>query len=90
MSNEMRAPAASGATDSLSLYVYVSDVDALAARAERAGAKVLQRPADQFWGRPDRGLKDPDGYHWTFATNVGEFDAGKGANGLRPSRWEIG
>ena len=77
MSNEMRAPAASGATDSLSLYVYVSDVDALAARAERAGAKVLQRPADQFWGDRIAVFKDPDGYHWTFATNVGEFDAEK-------------
>jgi len=75
MSSEMRAPASSGATDSLSLYVYVPDVDALAARAERAGAKVLQRPADQFWGDRIAVFKDPDGYHWTFATNVAEFDA---------------
>ena len=83
MSSEMRAPASSGATDSLSLYVYVSDVDALAARAERAGAKVLQRPADQFWGDRIAVFKDPDGYHWTFATNVAEFDATQGAAGLK-------
>jgi uncharacterized glyoxalase superfamily protein PhnB len=77
MSSDMRAPVSSGATDSLSLYVYVPDVDALATRAERAGATVLQRPADQFWGDRIAVFKDPDGYHWTFATNIGEFDASK-------------
>jgi len=77
MSSDMRPPAASGAPDSLSLYVYVADVDSLAARAERAGAMVLQRPADQFWGDRIAVFKDPDGYHWTFATNVGAFDAEK-------------
>ena len=81
MSNDMRAPASSGATDSLSLYVYVADVDTLAARAERAGATVLQRPADQFWGDRIAVFKDPDGYHWTFATNVGEFDASQAPQG---------
>ena len=90
MSNPMRAPASSGAVDSLSLYVYVPDVDALAARAERGGAKVLQRPADQFWGDRIAVFKDPDGYHWTFATNVGEFDARKAPQGLVTARWETG
>lgn len=77
MSNDMQPPIASGARDSLSLYVYVPDVDALTARARRAGAKVLQEPADQFWGDRIAIFKDPDGYHWTFATNVGGFDASK-------------
>jgi PhnB protein len=80
-SNEMRPPASSGAPDSLTLYVYVRDVDAVAARAERAGARVLQRPADQFWGDRIAVFRDPDGYHWTFATNVGEFDPGKAPKG---------
>ena len=80
-SSEMKAPASSGATDSLSIYLYVADVDALAARAERAGARVIQRPADQFWGDRIAVFKDPDGYHWTFATNVGEFDASKAPHG---------
>ncbi len=81
MSSEMQAPASSGATDSLSIYLYVADVDALAARAERAGARVIQRPADQFWGDRIAVFKDPDGYHWTFATNVGEFDTSKAPQG---------
>jgi uncharacterized glyoxalase superfamily protein PhnB len=80
-SNEMRPPASSGAPDSLTLYVYVPDVDAVAARAERAGARVLQRPADQFWGDRIAVFRDPDGYHWTFATNVGEFDPEKAPRG---------
>ena len=79
--SEMRTPASSGAPDSLTLYVYVPDVDALASRAERAGAKMLQRPGDQFWGDRIAVFKDPDGYHWTFATNVGEFDAEKAPRG---------
>lgn len=77
MSSDMRTPAASGATDSLSLYVYVKSVDALAKRAQSAGAQLLQAPADQFWGDRIAIFRDPDGYHWTFATNVGGFDASK-------------
>jgi uncharacterized glyoxalase superfamily protein PhnB len=80
-SSDMRPPASSGASDSLTLYVYVPDVDALAARAERAGARVLQRPADQFWGDRIAVFRDPDGYHWTFATNIGEFDPEKAPKG---------
>ncbi len=81
MSSAMRAPADSGAPDSLSLYIYVPDVDRLATRAERAGATVLQKPADQFWGDRIAIFKDPDGYHWTFATNIGGFDPGKAPKG---------
>lgn len=64
-------------SDSLSLFVYVPDVDALHARADRAGAQVVQAPADQFWGDRTAVYKDRDGYHWTFATNVGGFDPSK-------------
>ncbi|MEK6805980.1 MAG: VOC family protein [Pseudomonadota bacterium] len=71
MSPEMRAPATSGAVDSLSMYVYVPDVDALTARALRAGAHMLQSPADQFWRDRVATFKDPDGYHWSFATHLG-------------------
>jgi PhnB protein len=75
--NAMRAPVTSGATDSLTLYIYVADVDALARRATRAGATLIQAPADQFWGDRIAVFKCPDGYHWTFATHVSEFDPSK-------------
>lgn len=64
-------PPVAGAADSLSLYVYVPDVDALHARAQRGAATVVQPPADQFWRDRTAVYKDPDGYHWTFATHLG-------------------
>ena len=64
-------PPAEGGTDSLSLYVYVPDVDALAERARRAGAMELQGPTDQDWRDRTAVFKDPDGFHWTFATHLG-------------------
>lgn len=64
-------PPAAGTPDSLTLYVYVPDVDALAARATRAGARAVQAPADQFWRDRTAVFKDLDGYHWTFATHLG-------------------
>lgn len=71
MSPDMRPPARSGAVDGLSMYIYVPDVDALTARAERAGANIQQRPADMFWQDRVATFKDLDGYHWTFATHLG-------------------
>ncbi len=69
MSPEMRPPVATGAVDALSLYIYVPNVDALAARALRAGVSALQAPSDQPWGDRVATFRDPDGYHWTFATH---------------------
>lgn len=64
-----------GTVDSVSLYVYVPDVDALHARAQRGGATVVRPPADQFWRDRIAVYKDPDGYHWTFATHLGTLPA---------------
>ena len=67
----LKVPAA-GTPDSLTLYVYVPDVDSHHARAQRGGATTVQAPADQFWGDRTVVYKDPDGYHWTFATHLGK------------------
>jgi catechol 2,3-dioxygenase-like lactoylglutathione lyase family enzyme len=40
----------------------VDDVDAMTAAAERAGAIVVQQPADQPWGERQSVLTDPDGH----------------------------
>jgi PhnB protein len=66
----LRVPTA-GTPDTLTLYVYVPDVDQLAERAKRGGASVVQAPTDQFWRDRTAVFKDPDGYHWTFATHLG-------------------
>jgi PhnB protein len=55
---------------SVTLYVYTPDVDRLAARAEDAGAKLLQAPTDQAWGDRVCILEDPDGHRWCFATHI--------------------
>jgi uncharacterized glyoxalase superfamily protein PhnB len=53
------------------LYVRVDDVDALFERATRAGAVVLERPADQPFGERRCGLEDPEGHRWYFAQPIG-------------------
>ncbi len=73
----MKTPAHSGSQTPISLYVYCEDVDALVKQAREAGAKVLAEPEDMFWGDRMARLEDPDGYQWSFATKVGEFDPSK-------------
>jgi catechol 2,3-dioxygenase-like lactoylglutathione lyase family enzyme len=40
----------------------VDDVDAVTAAAEKAGATVVDAPADQPWGERQAVLTDPDGH----------------------------
>ncbi len=49
------------------VYARVDDVDALFERATKAGATVLERPADQPYGERRCGLEDPEGHRWYFA-----------------------
>jgi PhnB protein len=56
------------------IYVRIDDVDALFERATRAGARVLEAPADQVYGERRCGLEDPEGHRWYFAQTI---DAGK-------------
>jgi uncharacterized protein YndB with AHSA1/START domain/predicted enzyme related to lactoylglutathione lyase len=55
-----RPPAAGPAGVAVSFLVY--DVDAVTARAEKAGATVVDAPADQPWGERQAVLTDPDGH----------------------------
>lgn len=56
----------------VSLLVYVEDVDAFVARAVAAGATLLRPVADQFYGDRVGWLKDPFGHKWSFASRVEE------------------
>ncbi len=51
------------------MMIYVADVDAFAARAAAAGAKVLAPPADQFYGDRNCRLCDPSGHVWMFGSH---------------------
>jgi PhnB protein len=63
----MRSPQQLGGT-TVTVSVYVKDVDAFAKRAEAAGAKVLRPVADQFYGERNVGFQDPFGHIWYFST----------------------
>jgi PhnB protein len=54
----------------VTIHLYVDDVDAVVARAVKAGAKVTMPVADQFWGDRYGKLEDPFGHHWSIATHV--------------------
>src|SRR5690606_32440938 len=52
------------------IHLQVADVDAFAARAVAAGAKVTMPIADMFWGDRYGQLEDPFGHRWSVATHV--------------------
>ncbi len=54
----------------VSMYVYVEDVDAFFKRAVEAGATMLKPVADQFYGDRSCFLRDPFGHQWGFATHI--------------------
>ena len=45
----------------------IGEVDALMARAERAGARVVKPAAETFWGGYAGYFADPDGHLWEIA-----------------------
>jgi PhnB protein len=66
---DVRGPLARGGT-SVTLHLYVDDVDAAFERAVSAGATVRMPVADQFWGDRYGSLVDPFGHQWSIATHT--------------------
>jgi PhnB protein len=58
-----------GGKTSVSIVLYVEDVDALAARALAAGAKAIRPVQDQFYGDRSGTFADPFGHVWSIATH---------------------
>jgi len=52
------------------LYVNVDDVDQHYERAKKAGAKILEKPKDTFYGPRRYGAEDPEGHEWYFAEEI--------------------
>ena len=67
-----QSPATLGITLPVSFYLYHDDVDALAAQAKAAGARVEAEPQDMFWGDRMAAFVCPNGYRWSFATHTGQ------------------
>jgi uncharacterized glyoxalase superfamily protein PhnB len=63
------SPRQLGAT-TVTIHLFVDDVDAVVERASAAGAKVTQPPTDMFWGDRYARLVDPFGHSWSIATHL--------------------
>jgi PhnB protein len=64
-----RGPRTLGGT-SVSILLYLADVDAAFERAISAGGKALRPVADQFYGDRMGTLEDPFGHVWTLGTHI--------------------
>ena len=59
---------------SVTLMVYVPDVDAVVDRAVQAGARIGQAVSDKFYGDRSGTLYDPFGHCWTISTHVEDVE----------------
>jgi len=64
-----RGPRSLGGS-SVSILLYLEDVDGVFERALKAGAKAQRPVANQFYGDRSGTLEDPFGHVWTVATHV--------------------
>jgi PhnB protein len=64
-----KTPGELGGT-TVSVFMYVEDVDAVVKQAVDAGATVTMEVADQFWGDRFGSVRDPFGHLWSIATHV--------------------
>jgi PhnB protein len=69
-----RGPRTLGGT-SVSILLYVPDVDTVFDRAIKAGAKSQRPVADQFYGDRMGTLEDPFGHVWTIGTHIEDLSA---------------
>jgi uncharacterized glyoxalase superfamily protein PhnB len=67
----------------VSIMLYVDDADAIAAQAQKAGAKITQPVADMFWGDRYGSLEDPFGHRWSVATHVRDVSEAEMAEAMR-------
>jgi PhnB protein len=64
-----RGPRSLGGS-SVSILLYLEDVDGVFERAVKAGAKAQRPVVNQFYGDRSGTLEDPFGHVWTVATHV--------------------
>ncbi len=56
----------------MTLHLYVEDVDAAYKRAEDAGCTPIMPLMDAFWGDRFGQVADPFGHHWSISTHVAD------------------
>ena len=65
---DFRGPASLGGT-SVTLHLYVKDVDASFRKATEVGAKPVREVKDEFYGDRTGTVRDPFGHVWHLATH---------------------
>lgn len=68
-----RAPDADGPR-SFVIHLHVDDADAMIAQAIGAGAKLVRRAQDQFYGERSGTVRDPFGYDWNLGHSVEQVE----------------
>jgi PhnB protein len=84
-----RTPSELGGS-SVSIFMYVEDVDATVKRAVDAGATITMEIADQFWGDRFGSVKDPFGHQWSIATHVEDVPPDEMAERAKAAMAEMG
>jgi uncharacterized glyoxalase superfamily protein PhnB len=64
------SPRAAGGVNTAHVAVAVPDVDAHCARAEQAGARVVEPLTDKFYGLRAYTVEDCEGHRWTFESRL--------------------
>lgn len=72
-----QAPITMQVQSPVTFYLYVDDVDRSFEHTLQHGATAMQPPTDAFWGDRYALITDPNGYTWSLAKNIGEFDPSK-------------
>lgn len=62
---------------SISIYLYVKNVDAVFKKAISSGAKVIREVENMFYGDRSGGIEDPFGHQWFIATHVEDVTLAK-------------
>ena len=73
--------------NSITLHLYLKDVDDTIKKAVQNGATLLMAPMDMFYGDRVGNIEDPYGYSWVLATHlkdVSEDEMKKKAQELKP------
>ena len=78
-------PAPEGDADCYSIGIYVSDIDAVTARAVAAGATVREEPSTFVSGDRFSSVRDPFGVRWSIMTRVEDLSEQESA--ARVAEW---
>jgi uncharacterized glyoxalase superfamily protein PhnB len=67
-SRRFKSPSDLGDQETRSVYIVVTDVDAVYARAKNAGGKIVRELQNTDYGSREFSVQDPEGHSWSVGT----------------------